>query len=152
MKNLDFETQVKQTLSSKTKLSVESELSLFTQAENLLAIRRELIASREAVLKLANQTRKQRLIALRQILSQVSEFLAIHPDTPAVATTFVALVLAFTIFQSKPQSAFRISYSDLPEFPKTNDFSARYDAQLLAERQAYEREVEDAHKKTSGGT
>jgi len=138
MNSFDFETKVTQALSIKAKLSTESELLLFAQAENLLSARRERISSRETVARLANRAKRQRL-------------LAIHPDMPAAATTFIVLILAFIVLHSRPEITFRVSYSDLPDLPKTNDFPARYDAQLFAERQAYEREVEDAHKRTSGG-
>jgi len=151
MKTREFEAQFKQVLNKKPKLSVESELALFAQAEDLLATRREHRASRETVAKRADQARTRRLTALRQLPSSLLEFFAIHPDTPVTATAFIALVLAFVALQSGRGPAVRVSYSDLPALPKTNNFAAYYDAQLLAERQAYEREVEDAHQKTSGG-
>jgi len=150
MKKHDLETQIKEVLANKTKLSQESELALFSQAENSLSVRRKRIASREAAAHLANQAKERRLVGLQQFFSRIAEFLAIHPDAPAAATTFIALVLAFISLQERPGTPFKVSYANLPDLPKTNDFPARYDAQLSAERQAYEREVEDAHRKTSG--
>jgi hypothetical protein len=152
MKKDEFDAKIKQDLSNKTQLSIESEYALFSQAESLLAVRREHIASRETIARRADHAKKRRLIVSRQKGLHLLELLAIHPDTPAMATTFIALVLTFWALQGRNESVLRASYSGLPELPKMNDFPARYDAQVFAERQAYEREVEDAHRKTSGGT
>ncbi|MGK5085594.1 hypothetical protein WDW37_20080 [Bdellovibrionota bacterium FG-1] len=147
--------RIKQELSVKPQLSAELEAALFARAEDLLAVRRGRLCSRQEDVKRLAQVRVDRLTMLSQIASRALDFFAIHPDTPAVAATFAALVLAFlTLHHGTPRGLERgmpLTDSDLPEISKTNDASARYDAQRLAEQNAYEREVEDAHQRTSGG-
>ena len=138
MKNFDFDSEMKKALTSKAKLSKDSELSLFTQAENLLSVRRDRATSRETLARKTNLAKKRWIFA-------------IPPNAPAAATTFIVLVLALITYSSRWERHFKENYADLPEFPKTNDFPESYDAQILADRQTYEREVEDAHRRTSGG-
>jgi len=141
----EFEAQIKQVLGEKSQIPDALEAALFAQAEDLLAKRRGRIASREAEVK-------RRRIAIRQLSSRVVELLAIRPEAPATAAILAALVVAFlTLHGGGREAGMPLSYQDLPALPKNNDVPARYDAQILAERQAYEREVEDAHNRTSGG-
>ena len=147
MKNLDIDLQIKQNLNIKVKLSPESELLLFSKAENLLATRRDRFALREA----KRSKQRSKFTTFGETISKIAEIVATHADMPAAATMVVVLFLAFFAFPIRSRVPINVSYSDLPDLPKTNDFAARYDAQLLAERMAYEREVEDAHKRTSGG-
>lgn len=144
MKELNIDTKIREALNTQAKLSIESEFSLFAQAEELLTVRRDHASAKR-------QAKKRRVFVLQRVLSRITESLAIHSDTPATATVFLALVLALISVQKRPQSNFRMSYADLPALPKNNDFPARYDAEVLAERQEYEREVEYAHQRTSGG-
>ena len=131
--------------------SREFETALFARAEQLLTARREHLAAREKKIQRAVRSRKRWFTKFRELPSRLLEFFAIHPDAPAAAATFATLVLAFLALHRPHESPANFSYSDLPELPKFNDAPAHYDAQTLAERQAYEREVEDAHHKTSGG-
>jgi hypothetical protein len=153
MSDDDFKARTRAALGEKPGLSAEAEHGLFARAEELLAVRRERLHSSEVVAIRKAQSQTRRFAALRRIFSSIPEVLAIHPDAPATVVTFAALMLAFLTFQngrSGPQSQ-PLSYADLPSLPKNNDVPARYDAQRFAEQQAYEREVEDAHQKTSGG-
>ena len=153
MKEANFETALRRALEQKPGLSQASEAALFARAEELLSSRRELISARNADARRMSQARASALLASRQLISRMIELLAIHPNGPAAAATLVACVLAFVALESPlwPSGWTRLSYSDLPDFPRFNDVPSRYDAQRLAERQAYERERENADKETSGG-
>lgn len=147
-----FEAQIKKTLSEKPKLPDEYEAVLFAKAEDLLSERRELITSRQAEARQMALARKRWLLAIRRFFSLAWETLAFNPDRPATAAIFAVLIVAFLALNGGGRDvSVRLSYADLPPLPKNNDFPAHYDAQVLAERQAYEREVQDAHKRTSGG-
>ena len=149
MKNQDFDLQIKQSLSTKSGLSKEAESLLFLNAESLLSARRDRFVLKEAKAKRSRQ--KSKLAYFGEGISKIVEVLATQADMPAAATTIAILFLALFAFPGRSVVSFKVSYSDLPDLPKMNDFPTRYDAQLLAERLAYEREVEDAHKRTSGG-
>ena len=151
MKESKYETSLKDALNQKPKVSAEFEVTLFAQAEVLLAARREYLALREASVQDRKQAGSHWLNSARQILSDIWELFAIHPNLPATAAMLATLVFAFVALHQGNEPAMSLSYSDLPALPKYNDAPANYDAQLLAERQAYEREIDDAHKKTSGG-
>ena len=152
IKKDQFETQIKKALSEKPKLQGEFEGALFAKAEGLLSKRREQIASRQVEARQVALARKRWFAAIRQIFSRGLEFLAIHPDRPATAAVFAALIVAFLVLHGGGREmGVQLSYADLPPLPKNNDFPAHYDAQILAEKQAYEREVQDAHRRTSGG-
>lgn len=154
MKEANFETALRRALEQKPGLSQASEAALFARAEELLSSRRELISARNADARRMSQARASALLASRQLISRMIELLAIHPNGPAAAATLVACVLAFVALENPRfghQGGTRLSYSDLPDFPRFNDVPSRYDAQRLAERQAYERERENADKETSGG-
>src|SRR4051794_21637306 len=107
----EFEKQSKAVLNKKPKLSTQAELALFAQAEGLLTTRRERHASQEAVARQTSQARMRRGIyfsrSVQQLASRGLEFFAIHPDTPAAATTMIALVLAFVAFHSRSASTVR---------------------------------------------
>jgi hypothetical protein len=150
IKEQNFQSSIKRALGNKTDLSAESKAALFAQAEILLAKRREHLSARELGARKVLQRGERLHFSLQKSFSCLIEILAIQPDVPAAGAAFLALILAFLAFHgSHPR--FNPAYSDVPEFSKNNDFQARYDAERLAEQQAYEREVEDAHKNTSGG-
>jgi len=142
---------LKPELTTRPQVSSAFEASLFAKAEDLLATRRERVASRELTTQQLKQARRRGLIAFRQTSARILEFFAIHPSAPAAATTLATLILAFMSLHTSHEPTVVLSYSDLPALSKTNDAPARYDAQNLADRQAYEREIENAHQKTSGG-
>ena len=156
MNTFDFETQLKDALKEKPGLSAEREATLFEKAEDLLGARRERVALKLKKTKDIESARRGLVLKIRTIPARMWDFLANHPDAPAAATALMALVLAFVMtfpaLHSHRETYTELTYSDLPALPKTNDVPARYDAQVLAERQAYEREVENAHDQTSGGT
>jgi hypothetical protein len=143
MKTQEFDLKMKRFLHQKPAVSPQLESTLFSHAEELLAVRRE------------------RKVLVRETVRRFRDFLLIRPDTPAAAGIFAALVLTFLALHV--QRDHRLNghvgigqvgsgrTEELASFPSQNDASARYDAQVLAERIAYEKEVEDAHEKTSGG-
>lgn len=152
IKKDEFEIQTKKALSGKLKPSDAFEAVLFAKAEDLLSRRREQIAGRDAEARQTALTRKRWLAAIWRFFSRTSELLALHPDRPATAAVFAVLIVAFLALHGGGHDmSVQLSYADLPPLPKNNDFPARYDAQIHDERQAYEREVQDAHKRTSGG-
>ncbi len=152
MKKAEFETQIKQALSEKPELPDELEAVLFSRAEDLLSKRREQIAARDAEAHKSRLTRKRWIEDIQRLFSRASEVLALYPDRPATAAVLALLIAAFlALHGGRRDMSEPLSYADLPPLPKNNDFPARYDAQIHAERQAYEREVQDAHKSTSGG-
>ena len=151
MTDREFESLVKRELGQKSRLPQAAEAALFERAEAMLVARRERRVLREAAVRHSTRTRARRLHGVRQGFAQVLDFFALHPDMPATAATFATLALAFLFLHGGQGIDSRRADPDLSEFAKTNDAPARYDAQRLAERQAYEREVEDAHQKTSGG-
>jgi hypothetical protein len=148
MNEKEFQEKISQALQEKRGLPAALENALFLQAGELLATRRERLSAREVDLKRTAQTRARRL-------THVVEFFAIRPYWPATAATCAALIFAVLTLLSahrpSPSPSRQITFADLPEFPRNNDASKRYDEQRLAETQAYEREVEDAHQRTSGG-
>lgn len=151
MKKQDFEVPLKQLLSDKPEVPAKLEAAIFAQAEGLLAQRRELLASREADTLRSAQVRTRRFLSIRQSAARVIELFAIHPDAPATAAVFAVLLATFLVLHGPSERPSKLTYSDLPALSKTNDVPARYEAQRLAERQAYEREVENVHRETSGG-
>jgi flagellar biosynthesis component FlhA len=150
VKEQDLKNKLKQALMNKPDLSAESQAMLFSQADSLLAKRREHRRLQEADSKRMIRAGARVRLSLQKAVSRLIEILAIRPDIPAAATAFLALILAFLALHGSHTRSSPTS-SELPDFPKYNDSPARYDAQRLAEQQAYEREVEDAHQKTSGG-
>ncbi|OFZ18024.1 MAG: hypothetical protein A2X94_04560 [Bdellovibrionales bacterium GWB1_55_8] len=147
-----FQARLKEALSESPGTSDEFEAVLFSRAEDLLSKRREQIASREAEARQIAQVGKRWLLAIRQAFLRTLEGVALHPDRPATAAVLAALVAAFlALHGGGREMSVQLSYADLPPLPKSNDFPARYDAQIRAERESYEREVQDAHRKTSGG-
>ncbi|MCM2323353.1 MAG: hypothetical protein NDJ90_08840 [Oligoflexia bacterium] len=152
MKNERFESLVKQALGEKPKASVGFEAALFEKAEELLSKRRVQRATRKAEARELALAKKRWVAAIREALSRFVELLAVRPDRPATAAIFAVLLVAFLALQEGGrQAGGRFSYADLPPLPENNDFPARYDAQIQAERQAYEREVLDDQSETSGG-
>ena len=146
VKGTEFDAHLKKCLGKKSQLSSSIEAALFSQAEYLLAGRRSRLAAPKAPPKSE---------ALRLLASRILDSVAFHPDYPATAAAFAALFVAYLVLphgQGRSNQVSRSEVSTLPEFPKFNDFPAKYDAQRLAEERAYEREVNDAHEKTSGGT
>jgi len=151
IKDSELEAHLKKALQKKPELPAVLESALFAKAQGLLTERRERIVARDAKIQKASRATRQRIGALRRAGAWVFEIFSLHPDMPATAATAAALFLALLAFHSSPRHAPSLSQSDLPDFPRFNNAPARYDAQRLAEQQAYEREVEDAHQKTSGG-
>jgi hypothetical protein len=147
----EFQSKIKQALSDRPGHSFAFEAKLFAQAEELLAAKRELFELHKTGAARRAQKKAQLLFSLQEIVSKLMDLIAIRPDVPAVAAAFAVLVLAFMALHGGRERGMSFTYSDLPDFPKYNDAPARYDAQRLAEQMAYEREVEDAHQKTSGG-
>jgi hypothetical protein len=150
VKEQDFQNKMKQALMNKPDLSAESKALFFTQAEMLLAKKRERRNMQESAARVRLSPRKTFSRYIGALIETLAETLAIQPDVPAAGAAFLALILAFLAFHGS-HSRFNATYSEFPDFPKNNDSQARYDAERLAEQQAYEREVEDAHKNTSGG-
>ncbi|MCM2279009.1 MAG: hypothetical protein NDJ89_13115 [Oligoflexia bacterium] len=139
-----LDTEISSALKQKRNPSGDFEAALFAEAEDLLAKRREQRDSREDRARRKSLARKRWLAGI--------ELLAIRPDRPATAAVLAALLVAFlALHDGGGDRSGRLSYADLPPLPEDNDFAAQYDSQVLAERQAYEREVEDAHGKASGG-
>ncbi len=153
MKKYEFESQLTQALDQYPQMSVECEVALFTRAEALLAERRGRLSARAIAERQTEQAKKRWLSECQRLAARLFEFCAVHPDGPASAAALATWVLAFLALNIGGQrdTTANLSSADFPVLPKYNDGPAQYDAQLLAERQAYEREVEDAHKKTSGG-
>jgi hypothetical protein len=147
----EFQNKIKQALSDKPAPSVMFEARLFAQAEDLLAIRRERLELRKSDAVRLAQKRAHLLSSFQESFSRILDIVAIRPDVPAAATALAALVLVFLALHNGHGHGVSLTYADLPDFPKNNDAPARYDAQRLVEQNAYEREVEDAHRRTSGG-
>ncbi|MEK6705293.1 MAG: hypothetical protein AABZ06_05850 [Bdellovibrionota bacterium] len=144
-------------MKQKQEPSAEFEARLFASANELLACRRERLAVCGAAAKKAKLARSRAFGVVQelvvhlspiQVLIRTANFFALHPA--AQAATLVVLTSIALIIHARPSGPL-ITFSDLPDFPKYNDSPARYDSQWLADRQAYEREVEYAHRKTSGG-
>jgi hypothetical protein len=152
MKDQDLESKIREALDQKPRLPAEAELVLFSRADDLLAKRRDQIVCRQTAVQEASRKRAQRFLSLRRACLRVWDYLSVYPESPALATALATLVLTLMVVTGRSGPSRKLSYSELPDLPKTNDFAARYEAQWFAERQAYEREVEDAHQKTSGGT
>ena len=147
----EIDQEIKKILSEKPFVSKQLEAALFEKADVLLMKRRELHTARQSVrcgiLNVLNQVRNDVKIRFLLLLESVTVF----PDLPATAVIFTALLLALLSFQESGKNEKRIQFSDLPAFRKSNDFPDRYDSKILTEKNAYEREVKDAHERTSGG-
>jgi hypothetical protein len=151
IKEKELQTRIKTELSEKTKLSFKAEAALFAQAEELLAARRDRIQVRQDAAVRASRSRKQAFDSIQGLIAAAFEKFVLYPSGPMAATAFAALIIAFLAYPRVQKDAVRFTYADLPEFKKFNDAPARYDAERIHEQQAYEREVENAHKSTSGG-
>ena len=126
------------------------EATLFARAEVLLATRRK---------KEAAPIQVRARAKANSFLNFLVEHLLFQPQFPATLATLTALLIA--VVTLLPHSA-KVHYSEVwssqtevhelvSPLPKNNAFPAQYDSQRLADERAYEREVEDAHKRTSGG-
>ncbi len=139
-----FEKKIKEALGESVPVRGDFELALFAKAEGLLSKRREQLGAQKAVAHRVVLVRKHRLEKLRRLFSRLWEGIAFYPDRPAAAAVFAIFLAALVSLHDGdiPNRSFQpLSYADLPQLPKFNDFPARYDAQVLSEKQAYEREV-----------
>lgn len=147
----NYPSLLKEALSKRSQASRAVEAELFSKAEALLSKRRERLTFREQGVLRRRQAGDRVWRAVLETLGQWVEVFAIHPNTPAAGLILAVLVMSFAAFNGTHSNGTMLRFSDLPELPKTNDAPARYDAQVLAEAQAYEREVQNAHQNTSGG-
>lgn len=147
----DYQARIKEVLEERFEVSKSLETELISKAEALLAQRRQRAIGRERSALQTRHVSRKFWSTLHQGLNHGIEFFTIHPNTPAAAAVLAVLVVSLAVLNDTRAPSVSLRYSDLPEVPKLNDASARYDAQNLAEAQAYEREVEDAHQKASGG-
>jgi hypothetical protein len=143
---------IKKTLQEKPPVPQALQQSLFDAAELLLSARREAIHHRESLAHRRHQARVRRFDGIRAMGRRFGEVSTFQPQLPAaLATAFVLALALFATQGGSRHTAIQLGYSDLPALPKSNDAPRLYDAQILADRQAYEREVENAHRETSGG-
>ena len=124
----DFDEQIKTALAARMEPSPDFEARLFSSANALLEKRRELAAHR-------------RSLSLFEFSFDFPAFFAPNP-LARFAVVLAALVLVVVTRAQSRKSA--LILADLPEFPKTNNATASYDAQWLAERNAYDKEIENA--------
>jgi hypothetical protein len=142
----ELEERMASAFADSPRLSPRLESELFARAEELLATRRERLADRERETERARQGRAQTAARMRELCDRLASYVALHPQRPATAAAIAALLLAFLALQPREaERRLRLTYADLPALPRFNDVPAKYDAQRLAERQAYEREVKNAH-------
>jgi hypothetical protein len=147
-----IEDQIREAFSQRPTPSVDFEAALFAQAEDLLSRRREQLSARELKSRHSAMARQRVFTPLRQSYSRFLDVIAMYPDRPALAAVVAVILVAFLALQGGGSSiSVRRGYARLPALTQNNDFSARYEEQVRAEKQAYEREVEDAHRETSGG-
>lgn len=130
----DFQNRVTEALRETVRPSSDFEARLFSSAEDLLSKRRA-----QRALRSRRRIQWERVFPFLN-LAEIMKTLAPHPMVQAT----IFLVLISSIFWFRPRSE-KLRFSDLPDFPKFNNASARYDAMWLAERQADEKEMEDAH-------
>lgn len=142
LKEAEFLNQLKAPLPT---LSSEFESALFASAEALLQQRREFRSHRRI------RPERWRLgleFSPLRPLGQALRLLALQPSAQAAAVA--VLVSIWVLFRSETDSS-ATGFSELPDFPRFNQAPARYDALWLAERMAYEKEIQDAHQETSRG-
>ena len=135
--------------------SAAFEAALFSKANDLLTQKRSQILDR-ALAKSRVEVRRRELVALPvRVLLEQQRYLAISAPIQAAAllvlTSSVYFIHSRATDISSGNSGVTNTALELPDFPKTNDASARYEAQRQLEEQNYENEVEDAHQKTNGG-
>ena len=148
MTDKELQQKVSEALSAKSSPSAQFESRLFANAQELLAERREYLEERRAFSKKVSRWIYRIRSSPWEFLAWATQLLVINPGVQAAA--LLLLASAAILIHSGPRGR-STEFSDLPDFPKFNDAPARYDAERQVERQAYEREVEDAHIKTSGG-
>ena len=153
IKEKDFDSSIREYLQKKESLSAAGKQALFSKADALLARRRKLLIERDvARLQWRFPNGIRGLLALLSDLARapalVFRGLALHP----AAQVALLLILTSLVFLLRSHSTGEgLRFADLPEIPKFNDGPARYDAMWRSEREAYEKEVEDAHRNTKGG-
>lgn len=130
--------------------SAEFEARLFEAADELLRVRRDRVSMQEARSRKISDVRSRTLSAISpiQVFARATRLWVLNP---AVQVAAIAIITSVVILLRSQPTGIAGGFTDLPEFSKVNDSSARYESQVLLERQAYEREVEDAHARTSGG-
>lgn len=143
MKDMD----IGRALSVKPALSARAEMALFENVEQILTARRALREAQSSGSRRRRERRDAWKEAARTQVSRLLEGLALHPDRPAFAAAFAALVIAVLTFGDwTPTQAFKQRSEDDSAFS-----DSQYEAQWLADRQALERAIVDAHLHTSGG-
>lgn len=151
MTEQEFQNKISQSLKVSIEPSLDFEARLFESANGLLAQRRHLLDLREKKVPLRNKIKAKSKALFQDLFQIFVDFfhkIILEPKLQMVSLASIAMILL--LIRIRPHHS-HSSFANLPDLPKFNDASARYESEWQSEQLKYEEEVIHAQNETNGG-